>query len=154
MSAPAAIRVGVDVGGTFTKAVAVTSRPVELLAQAVVPTTHSSSAGVTTGVADALERLFADLGPDRERVALVAFSTTQAMNALLEGDVARVGVVGIGAEPELRKARKRTSIGDVKLAPGRVLRTEHVFLDATLGLQPAVIEAALGRLAQAGCEAV
>ena len=55
------------------------------------------------------------------------------MNALLEGDVARVGVVGIGAEPELRRARKRTRVGDVKLAPGRVLHTEHAFLDATRG---------------------
>ena len=56
------------------------------------------------------------------------------MNALLEGDVARVGVIGIGAAPELRRARKRTRVGDVKLAPGRVLHTEHAFLDATRGL--------------------
>ena len=36
------------------------------------------------------------------------------MNALLEGDVARVGVIGIGAEPELRRARKRTRVGDAR----------------------------------------
>ena len=40
------------------------------------------------------------------------------MNALLEGDVARVGVIGIGAAPDLRLARKRTRVGAIKLAPG------------------------------------
>jgi hypothetical protein len=124
------IRVGVDVGGTFTKAVALTAHPLELRAHAVVPTTHAASTGVTEGVAQALRGVLDDLGDERDRVELVAFSTTQAMNALLEGDVARVGVVGIGAEPELRRARKRTRVGDLKLAPGRVLHTEHAFLDS------------------------
>ena len=35
-----------------------------------------------------------------------------------------------GRAPDLRKASKRTCVGDVALAPGRMLRTEHVFLDA------------------------
>ena len=35
-----AIRIGVDVGGTFTKAVAVETAPLRLLARAVVPTSH------------------------------------------------------------------------------------------------------------------
>ena len=90
------IRVGVDVGGTFTKAVALTTRPFRLLASAVEPTTHEHATGVNAGVAAALSRLLAELGDDAARVELVAFSTTQAMNALLEGDVAKVGVVGIG----------------------------------------------------------
>src|SRR4051794_7598986 len=148
------IRVGVDVGGTFTKAVAVSGGPVERRARAVVPTTHESADGVATGVADALRQLLDELGPGRSDVELVAFSTTQAMNALLEGDVARVGVIGIGAEPELRLARKRTHVGDLKLAPGRVLHTEHAFLDATRGLDPAAVDAALDRLHQAGCTAL
>jgi N-methylhydantoinase A/oxoprolinase/acetone carboxylase beta subunit len=148
------IRVGVDVGGTFTKAVAVTVQPLTLRAHAVVPTSHAAAGGVTEGVAEVLRTLLAELGPDRDRVELVAYSTTQAMNALLEGDVARVGVIGIGAEPELRLARKRTQVGDLKLAPGRVLHTEHAFLDATRGLDPAHVEAALDRLQAAGCTAL
>jgi N-methylhydantoinase A/oxoprolinase/acetone carboxylase beta subunit len=148
------IRVGVDVGGTFTKAVAVTVAPIELRARAVVPTTHGAEAGVAEGIAEALRRLFAELGPDRDRLELVAFSTTQAMNALLEGDVSRVGVVGIGRAPELRRARKRTQIGDVKLAPKRVLHTEHAFLDATRGLDPGAVDGALSRLAAAGCSSL
>jgi N-methylhydantoinase A/oxoprolinase/acetone carboxylase beta subunit len=148
------IRVGVDVGGTFTKAVAVTVHPLTLRAHAVVPTSHAAAGGVTEGVADVLRTLLADLGPERDRVELVAYSTTQAMNALLEGDVARVGVIGIGAEPELRLARRRTQVGDLKLAPGRVLQTEHAFLDATRGMDPAHVEAALDRLQAAGCTAL
>jgi N-methylhydantoinase A len=148
------LRVGVDVGGTFTKAVAVESHPFRLRAHSVVPTTHTSADGVTAGVACALSHLLSELGEDARLVELVAFSTTQAMNALLEGDVATVGVVGIGTHPDLRPARKRTSVGDVALAPGRSLHTEHAFLDATHGLSPEVVDAALDRLAAAGATAI
>jgi N-methylhydantoinase A/oxoprolinase/acetone carboxylase beta subunit len=146
--------VGVDVGGTFTKAVAVESHPLRLRAHSVVPTTHSSADGVTAGVACALSHLLSDLGDDARYVELVAFSTTQAMNALLEGDVATVGVVGIGAQPDLRPARKRTAVGDVPLAPGRSLHTEHTFLVATAGLTAEVVDAALDRLAAAGATSI
>src|SRR3954471_8756744 len=148
------LRVGVDVGGTFTKAVAVDPASLELRAQAVVPTTHQAADGVTAGVALALQELLAHPAVSAEAVELVAFSTTQAMNALLEGDVAKVGVVGIGRQPDLRKARKRTEVGEVPLAPGHTLRTEHAFLDATGGLSVAEIDAVLDRLAAAGCTAI
>ena len=55
------IRVGVDVGGTFTKAVALTLQPLTLRAHAVVPTSHTAAAGVTEGVAAALRALLDDL---------------------------------------------------------------------------------------------
>lgn len=150
----AGLRVGVDVGGTFTKAVAVRTRPLSLRASAVVPTTHAAAAGVTDGVAAALRALLSDLGAERGDVELVAFSTTTAMNALLEGDVATVGIVGLGAEPDLRLARRRTAVGQVKLAPGRALQTRHEFLDATRGLDPDAVDAAVARLAAGGCTAV
>ena len=149
-----ALRVGVDVGGTFTKAVAVVPHPFALRARAVVPTTHQHADGVTAGVAEALAQLFGALGDDARTVELVAFSTTQAMNALLEGDVATVGVVGIGRQPDLRPARKRTAVGDVALAPGRALRTQHEFLDATAGLTEADVDAALDRLTAGGAGAI
>jgi N-methylhydantoinase A len=148
------IRIGVDVGGTFTKAVAIETAPLRLLAHTAVPTSHGAAAGVAEGVAEALHALLADLGEERERVALVAFSTTQAMNALLEGDVGRVGVLGIGAAPDLRAARKRTQVGSVALAPGHALETEHAFVDATGGLDEQQVETALTALAAAGCVAV
>jgi N-methylhydantoinase A len=149
-----ALRVGIDVGGTFTKAVAVEPGSLALRAQTVTPTTHAAEAGVTEGVASALRGLLAVLGNDRAQVELVAFSTTQAMNALLEGDVPRVGVVGMGCAPDTGRARKRTRVGEVKLAPGRSLATEHEFIDATGGVSAAEIDAALRRLVTAGCEAI
>jgi N-methylhydantoinase A/oxoprolinase/acetone carboxylase beta subunit len=152
MSGP--LRVGVDVGGTFTKAVAVDSAALRLVAAQAVPTSHGARLGASAGVADALRLLLNSLGPGADAVEYAAFSTTQAMNALLEGDVPRVGVVGIGRAPELRPARKRTRVGAVKLAPGRELETEHEFLDATHGLDNGAIDAAIGRLVEAGCGAV
>ncbi len=148
------LRIGVDVGGTFTKAVAVSSSPLAVHARTSVPTTHRARAGVADGVTAALRGLLAQLGEDRARVELVAFSTTQAMNALLEGDVGTVGVVGIGYKPELRVARKRTRVGDIALAPGRRLATLHVFVDASVGIRGSVVEETLGDLVDRGATAL
>ncbi len=76
------------------------------------------------------------------------------MNALLEGDVGRVGVIGLGSGPELRLVRKRTRTGSIALAPGRTLETSHEVLDTTRGLDEEALDAALLRLVQAGCAAV
>ena len=150
-----AVRVGVDVGGTFTKAVACDPASGEVVARAVVPTTHTSGLGVAEGVRAAIEQVAADvrrdgLGP----IQLVTHSTTQAVNALLEGDTARVGVLGIGRRPHLRRSRKRTSVGEIGLAPGRRLETVHEFVDATAGADRAALKAALERLVERGAEAI
>ena len=146
------LRVGIDVGGTFTKAVAVCPATRELRAHATVPTTHAHDHGVAQGVADALRSLLTRV--DGDSIELVAFSTTQAMNALLEGDVGRVGVVGLGEEPNLRPARKRTRVGAIGLAPDRKLETSHTFLDATGGIDLDTLDEALLAFAREGCRAV
>ena len=146
------LRVGIDVGGTFTKAVAVCPATRELRAHAAVPTTHAHDHGVAQGVADALRSLLKRV--DGDSIELVAFSTTQAMNALLEGDVGRVGVVGLGEEPNLRPARKRTRVGAIGLAPDRKLETSHTFLDATGGVDGDTLDHALLAFAREGCRAV
>ncbi len=67
----AGIRVGVDVGGTFTKAVALQAHPLALLHHEVVPTSHGAAGGVSEGVAAALRALLEHLGDrrgDRGRV--------------------------------------------------------------------------------------
>ena len=150
-----AVRVGVDVGGTFTKAVACDPAGGEVRARAVVPTTHASSLGVAEGVRQAIEQVAEHvraqgIGP----IEIVAHSTTQAVNALLEGDTARVGILGIGARPHLRRARKRTSVGEIPLAPGRGLETVQEFLDASTGASAESVTRALERLVEQGAEAV
>src|SRR6266513_215223 len=130
------VRVGVDVGGTFTKAVAFEAGAASVLAEAIVPTTHDHPDGVAAGVVDVVSQLVAEVGADR--VELVTHSTTQAVNALLEGDVATVGMIGLGRAPDLRKARRRTVDLRVELNEERSLRTVPEFLDVTAGLDPAV----------------
>ncbi|HYY40296.1 MAG TPA: hydantoinase/oxoprolinase N-terminal domain-containing protein, partial [Nitrososphaera sp.] len=51
------IRVGIDVGGTLTKAVAIEMVTGEVIGKVTIPTTHSSSNGVSTGIVEALRTL-------------------------------------------------------------------------------------------------
>ena len=149
------VRVGVDVGGTFTKAVACSPLDGAVVARAITPTTHGSPLGVAEGVVRVVREVFDQTsGLDAGPVLLVAHSTTQAVNALLEGDTAVVGVLGIGRRPELRRSGRRTQIGDVRLAPGRALRTIHHLLDATDGLTSAVLRQAVERLIDRGAQAL
>ncbi|MDF2783429.1 MAG: hydantoinase/oxoprolinase, partial [Nitrososphaeraceae archaeon] len=86
------VRVGIDVGGTFTKAVAIDIINAEILASVMVPTTHASDQGVSEGILTALSKLLADSQLENSEIELISHSTTQAVNALLEGDTAKVGI--------------------------------------------------------------
>ena len=125
------IRIGIDVGGTFTDAVAIDASTLDLIGQVKVPTTHHAAEGVARGIVDALARLLGDLHLEPAAVRFIAHGTTQATNALLEGDVALVGVVGIGSGLEGLRARSQTTIDPIELAPGRYLRSVQRFLDAS-----------------------
>jgi len=146
------VRVGVDVGGTFTKAVAVDLSTREIVASSVVPTSHSAPEGVAVGVVDAVKRLADEVGPDQ--IELVTHSTTQAVNALLEGDVGTVGMVGLGRRPDLKAVEKRTRLDDVELSPGRRLPVVHSFFDVTDGLPVDAIHATLVDFLASGVSAV
>jgi len=89
------LRVGIDVGGTFTDVVAIDAATRELVARVKVPTTHDEARGVAEGIVAGIEQLLADSHVDSASIAFIAHSTTQATNALLEGDLARVGVLGL-----------------------------------------------------------
>lgn len=146
------VRVGVDVGGTFTKAIAFDLDANEVVARAVVPTSHEDAQGVAAGVLDAVRGVVEVTGA--ERVDLVTHSTTQAVNALLEGDVGMVGVLGLGRRPDLRKIARRTRLASVELAPGKPLRTVHEVLDVTDGLDEGAARAAIERMRVAGVSAI
>jgi N-methylhydantoinase A/oxoprolinase/acetone carboxylase beta subunit len=146
------IRVGVDVGGTFTKAVAFDLAAHRIVGSSIVPTTHSAPGGVAEGVVTAVAEVAAEVGP--EHIELVTHSTTQAVNALLEGDVGLVGVIGMGRRPDLKKIHKRTRLNDVELAPGKVLRVVDAFFDVTDGLPVDDVRAALAGFVASGVAAV
>src|SRR5512133_959212 len=122
-------RIGIDVGGTFTHAVAVDADTLAVKHQVKVPTTHRAAEGVALGVTQALRALL-DAGVLPADVTFIAHSTTQATNALLEGDVSPVGVLGMARGTDALKARKDTEIGRLEVSAGRFLDTYHTFLDS------------------------
>lgn len=88
-----------------------------------------------------------------EDVIFIAHGTTQATNALLEGDVAKVGIVGMGKGLEADRAKKETTAGNIELAPGKFLYTEHEFLESS-SLREDLIKSAIEKLKQKGAEVI
>ncbi len=52
-----AIRIGIDVGGTHTKAVAIDNSTNEIVGKGSVMTTHHDENGVATGVVEAFKKM-------------------------------------------------------------------------------------------------
>src|SRR3978361_2099821 len=90
-----AYRIGIDVGGTFTKAVLIDNATHEVIGRFSVLTTHSDPRGVAKGVVEGVRNVLEQSAVDPKEVIFLAHSTTQATNALLEGDVDSVGVIGM-----------------------------------------------------------
>lgn len=146
-------RVGIDVGGTFTHAVAVNNDSLEVTAHQVVPTTHRSEQGVAAGIISAFAGLKAKL-PAESEIVFLAHSTTQATNALLEGDVAKVGVLALAGGLEAVKVRSDVSIGNVELAPGKLLESVSAVLDSNKEDFTRELDAKLAEFKSQGVEAV
>jgi N-methylhydantoinase A/oxoprolinase/acetone carboxylase beta subunit len=146
------IRVGIDVGGTFTKAVAIDIEEGKIIGKATVLTTHSSKEGVATGIVVALTELMQKYNIQRSDIELISHSTTQAVNALLEGDTAKVGIIGMGVELEKSSIIRRTNIKDIELAPNKYLRTCYQFLDTSKYLQDQQVVSAISELKREGAE--
>ena len=123
------LRLGIDVGGTFTDVVAIDAATRELFARVKVPTTHGAPDGVAAGIVAGIERLLRESGVAPGDVAFIAHSTTQATNALLEGDVAEVGVVGL-VRGLGWLARRHLRFEPVTLAPAARLAPEFRFVRA------------------------
>ena len=148
------IRVGIDVGGTFTKAVAIDMAQGKIIGKVTVPTTHSSSEGVSTGIVQALKSLMEKYSIQNSEIELISHSTTQAVNALLEGDTAKVGIIGMGVGLEKSNVIKRTNVKNVQLAPNKYLHTCYRFLDTSKYLDDKEVEQAIVELKEEGAEVI
>ena len=136
----ARLRLGIDVGGTFTDVVAIDASSRELVASLKVPTTHDAPEGVAAGIIAGIRKMFAEHGIAPQDVGFIAHSTTQATNALLEGDVARVGMLGLldGLAP---LARVQMRVPPFELAPDVSLEPLYAFAkNANGGVERAVRE--------------
>lgn len=150
------VRIGIDVGGTFTDAVALNNDTFELVGSVKIPTTHSDKAGVAAGIVKSLHRLMEECGISPDDVTFIAHGTTQATNALLEGDVASVGILTFGAGLEGVKARSDSKMGEIELAPGKFLQTSNSFVDAKLSGDDLVdvVDKGIRELQESGAAAV
>lgn len=148
------IRVGIDVGGTFTKAVAIDMVKGSITGKVTVPTTHSSSEGVSAGIVQALKTLMERYEIQNSEIELISHSTTQAVNALLEGDTAKVGIIGMGVGLEKSNVIKRTNVKNVELAPNKYLHTCYRFLDTSKYLDDREVGNAIGELKEEGAEVI
>jgi N-methylhydantoinase A/oxoprolinase/acetone carboxylase beta subunit len=146
-------RIGIDVGGTFTKAVLIDNATRAVVGRHAVLTTHDHASGVAAGVVEAFRKVLEDSGVAPESVIFLAHSTTQATNALLEGDVAPVGILGMAGEKAAHLAREQVHVAPIELAPGRMLATANRFL-VTDGMSEAQVRAAIAGLVADGAEVV
>jgi N-methylhydantoinase A/oxoprolinase/acetone carboxylase beta subunit len=148
------IRIGIDVGGTFTKAVAIDVVEKKILGKKSVPTTHSSEGGVSVGIVNALSALIEICNINQEEIELISHSTTQAVNAFLEGDVSKVGIIGMGVGMEKTNVVKRTHIKDISLNSNKSLKTCYTFLDTSKYLEGSGIVKSIENLVSEGAQSI
>lgn len=148
------VRIGIDVGGTFTDAALINNDTYELMDTVKVPTTHFSEAGVAEGIVQVLSLVMERNQVAPEDVVFIAHGTTQATNALLEGDVVKVGIVGIGTGIEGAKTKVDTKMGDIPLTSSKSLNTANQYVDSGSKSFREDVAAAIERLMAESCQSV
>ncbi|MEM6498168.1 MAG: hydantoinase/oxoprolinase family protein, partial [Pseudomonadota bacterium] len=144
-------RIGIDVGGTFTKAVLIDNASRAVVGRYSVKTTHAHERGVAAGVVEVFREVLTQSQVEPRDVVFLAHSTTQATNALLEGDVAKVGIIGMAGKAAAKLAEKQASIPALELAAGRYLETSNRFLISD-DLTVSSVEQTIAELLQDGAQ--
>jgi len=153
------VRIGIDVGGTFTKAVAIDSESGSIVSVSTVPTTHTAERGVSDGILEAFGSVMGSAGIELGDIDLVAHSTTQAINALLEGDTYPVGILAMGVGPTKKDVIKRTRLDSHSSMGGgghanKRLRTHHEFLDTSHLITEEEVSDAISRMRDSGARCI
>jgi N-methylhydantoinase A len=157
--------IGIDVGGTFTDIVVSTTDGETIIAKAAT-TPADQSTGVLDGIALAAERLGLTTAALLRGTSRIVHGTTVATNALLEGKAARVGMLTTAGHRdviEMREGLKPDRYNlrmtpPIPLVPRRLRLpvTERIRADGSveIALDPASLDAAIGRLRDADVQAV
>lgn len=146
------VRMGIDVGGTHTKAVAIDNATHEIIGKSSVKTTHDDPRGVAAGVVKSFQNCLKENEISPDDVVFVAHSTTQATNALIEGDVATVGVIGMakgGIEGFL--AKRQTKIADIDLGNQKKIKIVNEFLNVKK-MDRTVVQNTIESMKQSGAQ--
>ncbi len=145
------VRIGIDVGGTFTDAVLIDNRTYEIIDKMKMLTTHEQ--GVAYGVVTILKKILEENQVAPEDVVFIAHGTTQATNALLEGDVANVGIIGMGTGIDARSVKNETNVPPMELSPSKYINIFHTFID-TKNMNPVQIDSKIDELKQSGAQVI
>ena len=132
------LRIGIDVGGTFTHGVLLSTGG-QVLVRARTATTHRSAHGVAEGVRTVLARILEELpilGFKPENIELVAHSTTQATNSLLEGDLSPVSQLVLVPPGEGMLAKRCLGKHGISLGAGRRISQQTSFIPLGSPLPP------------------
>ena len=151
-----AIRMGIDVGGTYTKCVAMDNATHEIIGKNQVKTTHDHETGVAAGVVQSFQNCMRENNILPEDVVFVAHSTTQATNAFIEGDVANVGIIGVsGGGLEGFLAKRQLNLKDIVLDEkvGRLIKVYNTYIKKKM-LTEEVINRDIDELVNQGAQVI
>lgn len=148
------VRIGIDVGGTFTDAALIDNNTFELISTAKVPTTHSEQAGVAAGIVQVLKTIMEENHVNPEDVVFISHGTTQATNALLEGDVVKVGIMTIGRGIQGAKSKSDTLMGEIPLTATKYLHSENEYIESETEHFCEDVAKAVLTLKEKGCQAI
>ena len=144
-------KLGIDVGGTFTDAVLIDSATLKIVDKSKILTTHSHKNGVAEGVVNAIDDIIKRNKIKSDQIQFIAHGTTQATNALLEGDVAKVGVIGIVRSSDKLFVKPQIRMRNIPLGNNKFIHVYTEFIDVNQ-LSTNLIDSAVKKLKSKGVE--
>lgn len=122
------VRIGIDVGGTFTDAVAIDNETFEVVGSVKVPTTHTAAEGVAAGIVQVLHKVMeqCEIRPE-ESSSLPTAPRRPPTPAGGRCGPRRHPTLGSGLQGA--KSKGDTTMGDIELSEGKYLRSCNEYVD-------------------------